>query len=258
MSSRTRSEEVISRSQALDSIERLHVYGNAYYARLIECMGGEFPATQAALGEEAFSGFVMGFLQVSPSTSYTLGDLGKAFPEYLAESRPPREIDGPDWADFLIELATLERTYGEVFDGPGEEKTKLMQANDLLSIPPDRWGDARLQTASSLHLLTFQFPVQDYAAAVRKQEEATVPPPTETHLAINRRDYIVRRRPLTPMGYELLELLQQGATLGDAIETVVSESDVDMEVFASRLQQWFRSWTTDGYFVGVDLNSVTG
>ncbi len=246
-------EEVITRSQALDSIERLHVYGNAYYARLIECMGGEFPATQAALGEEAFSGFVMGYLQVSPSTSYTLGELGRAFPQYLAASRPPREIDGPDWADFLIDLATLERAYSEVFDGPGEERIQLMQADDLLSIPPDRWGDARLQTAASLRLLTFQFPVQEYAAAVRKQEEATIPQPAQTWLAISRRDYIVRRRPLAPAAYALLGQLQQGATLGDAIETVVSDADVDMSTFATRLQEWFRSWTSDGYFVAVEL-----
>ncbi len=250
-------EEVISRSQALDSIERLHVYGNAYYARLIECMGGEFPATHAALGEEAFSGFVMGFLQVSPSTSYTLGELGRAFPEYLASSRPPREIDGPDWADFLIELATLERTYSDVFDGPGEERITLMQADDLLSIPPESWGDARLQTAASLRLLTFQFPVQEYAASIRKQEEATIPQSAETRLAISRRDYIVRRRPLAPLPYALLRQLQQGATLGAAIETAVSnaETDVDMSTFAARLQEWFRSWTGDGYFVGVDLES---
>ena len=62
-------EQVISRSKALDSIQRLHVYGNAYYARLIDCMKGEFPATLAALGDESFGGFVMGYLQSCPSTS---------------------------------------------------------------------------------------------------------------------------------------------------------------------------------------------
>lgn len=250
-------EQVISRSQRLNSIERLHVYGNAYYARLIDCMGGEFPATQAALGEDAFSGFVMGFLQVYPSTSYTLGELGRKFPEYLADSRPPREVAGPDWADFLIELATLELAYSEVFDGPGEEQISLMQADDLLSIPSDRWEDVRLQTAKSLRLLTFQFPVQDYITAVRKQEEATIPQPAETRLAINRRDYVVRRRPLAPLPYELLRRVQQGATLGSAIEATVTmaETDFDMTMFATQLQEWFRSWTGDGYFVGVDLEA---
>lgn len=250
-------EQVISRSKALDSIQRLHVYGNAYYARLIDCMKGEFPATLAALGDESFGGFVMGYLQSFPSTSYTLGDLGREFPAYLANSRPPREIDGPDWADFLVELATLERVYSDVFDGPGEERITLLSADDLSAIPPDRWGDVRLQTAASLHLRTFQFPVQDYIAAVRKQETATIPQPEETWLAINRRDYIVRRRPLSRLPYQLLLQLQQGETLGDAIEVMLVQADmeVDTNSFASRLQEWFRNWTADGYFVGVTLET---
>ena len=98
-------ERIVSRSRALTSIERLEVYGNAYYARLVECMAAEFPATQHAVGEEAFGGFVLDYLQQFPSTSYTLGDLGAAFPGYLGSSRPPRESDGPDWADFLVDLA---------------------------------------------------------------------------------------------------------------------------------------------------------
>ncbi|MCA9075134.1 MAG: putative DNA-binding domain-containing protein [Planctomycetaceae bacterium] len=247
-------ETVISRSKALNSIERLHVYGNAYYARLIECMAGEFPATQTALGEEAFGGFVMGYLQVSPSTSYTLGDLGRKFPDYLAESRPPREIQGPDWADFLIELATLELAYSEVFDGPGEEQMELLRADDLLAISPDKWGDSRLRTAASLRLLRFQFPVQEYAAAVRQGNEAIVPQPYDTWLAINRRDYIVRRRPLPELAFVILEQLQQGAPLTDAIETAVADHNVDMTGFADRLREWFGSWTRDGYFVDVEID----
>ncbi|MGD9854491.1 MAG: hypothetical protein AB7U20_06015 [Planctomycetaceae bacterium] len=34
-------ERVISRSAALDSVQRLAVYGNAYSARLIECLAAE-------------------------------------------------------------------------------------------------------------------------------------------------------------------------------------------------------------------------
>ena len=36
-------EQVISPSQALSSVERLAIYANAYYARLLECLGEEFP-----------------------------------------------------------------------------------------------------------------------------------------------------------------------------------------------------------------------
>ena len=44
-------EQVITPSQTLTSIERLEIYGNAYYARLLECLHDEYPALVHALGE---------------------------------------------------------------------------------------------------------------------------------------------------------------------------------------------------------------
>ncbi len=245
-------EQVISRSQALDSVQRLHVYGSAYYTRLIECLAVEFPAVHAAVGEDAFGGFVFGYLQQYPSTSYTLGDLGAGFPQYLAESRPPRTDDGPDWADFLVDLATLERTYSEVFDGPGEEREQLLTADDLLAVPADRWGDVRLRTARSLRFLELRFPVHEFATAVRRGKTATMPAATTTRLAISRRDYIVRRRPLAPLPDRLLQQLQQGETLGAAIEAAVAADEADMSSLADHLREWFRLWTQEGYFLGLE------
>jgi len=45
-------EQVITRSKALTSIERLRIYANAYYARLLDCMREFFPALDHTLGEE--------------------------------------------------------------------------------------------------------------------------------------------------------------------------------------------------------------
>lgn len=246
-------ERVIRRSRALDSVQRLSIYGNAYYSRLIECLAADFPAVRAAVGEEGFSGFVFGYLQQYPSTSYTLSELGRLFPQYLAESRPPRTNEEPDWADFLVDLATLERTYSEVFDGPGEERGRLLAADDLLAIPPERWGDVRLRTAASLRLLELRFPVHEYASAVRRGEDAVIPRGATTFLAINRREYVVRRRSLTRLPYLLLEHLRQGQTLDSAIECAITATDADPSTLTTKFQEWFRLWTREGYFVGIEL-----
>ena len=81
-------ESVVSRSQALSSVERLSIYANAYYARLLECLGEEFPVLKQTLGEETFDAFAFGYLQMYPSRSYTLGKLGENFARFLAETRP--------------------------------------------------------------------------------------------------------------------------------------------------------------------------
>jgi len=62
-------QHVINPSQSLSSIERLAIYGNAYYARLIECLGQEFLAVRQTLGAEAFEGFAFKYLQKYQSNS---------------------------------------------------------------------------------------------------------------------------------------------------------------------------------------------
>src|SRR5260221_5406964 len=81
-------EQVIARSEAQTSVERLSIYANAYYARLLECLGEEFPVLKRTLDEETFDAFAMDYLQHYPSQSYTLGKLGENFMRYLAETRP--------------------------------------------------------------------------------------------------------------------------------------------------------------------------
>lgn len=247
-------ERVITRSQALDSIQRLQVYGNAYYARLLECLAVDYPTLKHALGEDAFGGFCFGYLQQYPSTSYTLNQLGARFPQYLEETRPARQSDGeqPEWPDFLIDLARLERLYSEVFDGPGEENLTLLKTADLVEIPQERWPDVRLVTVDSLRLVALRFPVHEYVTAVKKKESPRPPQPRQTWLAVNRRDYIVRRRTLSRTQYELLSALQAGRPLGTAIEHAVAESEFPTDELAGRLREWFQVWTAAGYFRRVE------
>src|SRR5688572_16099648 len=62
-------EQVVGPSRRQTSLERLEIYANAYYARLLECLREEFPALAHAVGEEAFGNFAFGYLQTYPSQS---------------------------------------------------------------------------------------------------------------------------------------------------------------------------------------------
>ena len=53
-SARSKPKRSSLRSQALTALERLAIYGHAYYARLLECLREEFPVLKHALGEELF------------------------------------------------------------------------------------------------------------------------------------------------------------------------------------------------------------
>jgi len=243
-------EAVICRSTAQTSIERLHVYASAYYARLLEVLESEFPAMVHALGEELFQEFAFGYLQQSPSHSYTLSDLSAQFPEYLAQSRPERETADaePDWADCLVDLATLERTYSEVFDGLGVEGQELLKTDDLRQIELDRWPSVRLIPAPCLKLLQLRFPVHEYATAVRRQEQPELPAPSPTWLVVTRRDYIVRRIAVEEPEFVALGAIVGGGSIADALEAAQTRWLGDFDPLVREVQRWFRDWSAAGYF----------
>ena len=248
-------EEVVTRSKALTAEERLAIYGNAYYARLLECLREEFPATAHALGEETFNAFAAAYLQKYPSHSYTLCVLGANFPRFLAETRPPREEGEPEvsWPEFLADMAAFEWAFSEVFDGSGVEGREVLDEAKVRAVPAERWPDARLVPVPCLRLLAFRFPVQEYYADVRAEKNPSLPAPAETLLAMTRRSYVVHYYALSAPEYRLLSALVAGKTVGGAIEEVLRSEAADVNHLAANLHEWFRRWAALGFFQAVDL-----
>src|SRR5688500_12916565 len=79
-----RVDALILPSRSLSSRDRLQIYANAYFARLLEVLTGEYPAVAHAVGAEVFAEFALGYLNRHPSSSYTLSQLGGRFPQHLA------------------------------------------------------------------------------------------------------------------------------------------------------------------------------
>lgn len=222
--------------------ERIGVYANAYFARLVGCLKELFPATAAALGDEVFAPFAADYLTRHPSQSYTLARLGDRFPEYLAQTRPPRESSAPDWADLLVDIARLELAIQEVFDGPGPEELPAARWEELSPLPFSTLARLQLTPNPSLRLVTFRFPLHDYFADLRAQRSAEPPPAATSTLALWRRNFLVRRLPLGTRSAALL-----GAILaGGRLEAVLGAQAVAPD----ELAEWFQTWAAAGFFVG--------
>ena len=242
-------EQVIGRSRRLSSEERLAVYGSAYFSRLLECMRDFFPALVAALGEELFDEFAFHYLQQYPPGSYTLDRLADRFVDFLEETKPElvEASDEASWPDFLVDLARFEWTINQVFDGPGVEGETLLSAEQLQAIPADRWPASRLEPVVCLRLLEFRFPINEFFTAHREGRSPAIPQPGGSYMALTRRNFVVRRFPLSEPEYQLLDALCSGTTVGDAIDQLAQSTD-DLDALAVNLQSWFRTWAQAGFF----------
>ncbi|MCI0332752.1 MAG: DNA-binding domain-containing protein [Planctomycetes bacterium] len=247
-------EQIIERSRNQTSVERLAVYANAYYARLIECLEEEFSAMAFVLGEETFRAFAFEYLQRYPPGSYTLAKLAANFPRFLRKTRPVEDAHDEgtaNWTDFLIDLATLERTYSEVFDSPGAEGNGTLQRDELAAISPERWPAARLLPVACLRLLELQFPVHEFAAAVKHGQEPVIPLPSATYLVVSRRNLVVHPRAVSRLEFEMLEGLCEGYSVGEVVSMASESCESEIEQLSTQLRDWFESWSADGLFMAV-------
>lgn len=232
-------ETVVTRSKSLTAAERLGIYGRSYFARLMECLQAEFAVLRQALGDELFDMFTLAYLTNCPSRSFTLADLGGGFPGFLESTRPEQAHDEEEqWPDFIVDLARLERTFGEVFDGPGVEGQQLLSAGRLRELSLNRHAQVRLTPVVCLRLLSFQYPVHAYFDSVRRGQEPNVPLPAETFLAVNRRNYVVTMLELSASQHELLNSLVDGETVGTSLQRASASSPAQQEELVNCLEQW--------------------
>lgn len=233
-------ERHILPSRTLDAEQRLSIYRDMYAIRMEEALEVDYPAVAALLGHHDFHHLVNAYIQRHPSRTYTLNRLGDAFPRFIAETMSRRRA--------LHDLARLELAMTEVFD---EQESPLVDATAIASVPAHAAATMRLIPIRALRLLAFDYPVNDVFQRFRDDEPLRIPRRKATWLAVHRRDYSVMRLPLGERPFALLQLVCNGATLGDAIVEFASRFDAPLrqeELFA-----WFRDWTAAGLFTAIEI-----
>jgi hypothetical protein len=237
--------DVFLPSRELTSEERVGVYAEMYFARLIEVLEEEFPALVHLLGHERAHELFHAYVIAHPSRHYSLNVLGKKLEAFLRdealelESRP-----------FAVELARLERAIQDVFDAP--ECTSLA-ADAIAAVPQDRWPRARLVPVPAFALFAFEHPVNAWYQAFKNDEPRPVPAPERTFLAVFRQDGRVWRMDLSPAQHALLAALANGRALEPALLELAG-SGHDLAAIAPQLQGWFRTWAAEGFFARVETD----
>jgi hypothetical protein len=230
-------DEAILPSRQQSAGERLGVYRNAYFARLLEVLRELFPCTRFAVGDELFDAFAVAYLRRYPPHSYTLGRLADKLVEYLDETRPA------DWGAFVVELVRLEQAIDRIFDSAGPEGLPPFQ------FPADAVGSIRLNLVPGFELFAFSFPVSTYFTDWKAGSSPTWPAAVNQFVALYRRDYIVRRVEVTEAQFKLLSCLHEGLTLDEAIGAAF---DSGQPPTAENVRSWFAEWAARRFFAAAE------
>ncbi len=243
-------EQLIAPSTRLTGGQRLAVYYRSYFARLLECLEGQFKVLRHALGDELFRDFALEYLRAYPSRSYTLGELGAYFAAFLAETRPDRDAPPAEretWPDFMIDLARLERAAFTLFDAPGHE--------GQLPLAPTV-ADADLRLAPCFALLRFRYPVNAYYQAVYHGAAPGLPPAQPSFLAITRVEYQLGMFELTPLQYGFLYTLRQSQLVEEALAQLAAQPGLDAIQAQALWQSWREPWLATGFFTPKTLEQT--
>ena len=270
-------EAIVLPSETLPAFDRLEIYADMYFLRLVEILAAEYPTVRHLIGPDVFDAQCRLFLQDHPSRSYQLTRLSAAFPAWLA-ARPARSARPAEHAvrhqAFAADVAQVERAMEEVFDAPAQPP---IPPETVAAIPPDQWPDTVLTVIEAHQLLTLDHPVNDYITATKEGRHADVPSPTPTqpggdghaepgkaHCLVWRQGWQVWRKDHHPAQHAILTALAAGAALGDAVQTAVQTAaqtavqtaaadlpGTDPAWLIAKLGEWFQQWSADGLFCGV-------
>src|ERR1700720_2659506 len=98
--------------ERLSAEDRVDIYANMYFYRLLDVLKEDFPAMLRVLGDDNFHNLATGYLLEYPPTEPSVLHCGRHLAAYLHNH--PLSKDAP----YLTHLAALERAVVEVFHGP--------------------------------------------------------------------------------------------------------------------------------------------
>jgi hypothetical protein len=226
--------------ERLGAAERLEVYANMYFFRLLECLEEDFPAVAAVVGHEAFHGLAADYLDAHPSEHPSVRMLGRSLGDFLERHAL---CAGRGW---LADLARFEWALLEAFDAPDRAP---LGSEALAAVAPDGWAELRIELTPSLRLLEARAAVDDAWSAATAGSAMAALEARPTPLRVWREGLAVFHRRLDAVELTALRAIAGGerfAAVCEAAAAVAGEEQAAAAVVAC-----LRRWLADGMIVGL-------
>jgi hypothetical protein len=271
-------EDLFTGDPGLPALERLDIYANMYFYRLLDCLAEDFPKVLAALGPARFHNLITDYLLRHPSEHPSLRHLGSHLPGFLASH--PLSAEFP----WVSDLARLDWARADLFDA---RDAVPLSRDALARLPQDRAGEARFSIVPAFALLRFEHEVVGYwrrleeieaaagddgsahggatGNAARERTEADAasdgkheghgrpdpPKRRSTAARVWRKDFVVYHRSLDEDEVRCLELAREGESIARICQGLAAGRSVAKAT--ERAGRMIQGWLDDGILAGVTL-----
>lgn len=215
--------------------QRLDIYADGYFLRLLEIFAVDFPKLKKTMGERAFADLISDYLDAHPSCYFSVRYVGNKLSEFIATTPPYHEQ--PVWRD----MAIFEWALVNSADAPD---APVLTAADLSSIPAEQWSDMVITLHPSVEILALNEQVPVLWRAIeedkRRPTRVLLEKAATTTFIVWRKEVQSYFLPQTLEEANLLRMLQQQKTFGEVCEDVNiegSEEDVAQYV-VNALLRW--------------------
>jgi hypothetical protein len=214
--------QMIEDGARLTSHERLQLYAQQYWWRVLDSLNDDFPGVRKVVGDRRFAQLLVRYLTRFKSQSFTLRYLGSRMESFVRRDRKlPQKLRA-----LAADVAALEWAQMEVFEASELEPLSAAEMTD-----PD-FGTFQLVTQSYIRLLALKHAADDWVSAGRDdflrdatsnvrlhgrakvaRGEGAARRTATTYLAVYRLDNRIRFRRLTAAMYHFLLEFQRGGRL---------------------------------------------
>ncbi len=223
----------------LDVDTRLAIYGNAYYARLIESLEQDYEAIHVLLGDDDFTELCQRYIETYPSKFYSLRWFGQYMSEFLAGHEPY------DKHPYLRELAVFEWTFIEAFDAAD---APIASETDAAQVPPDKWPGLKIILHPSVHWFEYEWnilPVWKAATSEELSMPELVSLPQKAHCVVWRQELMTQYRTMENEELIMLCGARENKCFAELCESL-TQFDIDPEQVPVRAATILKTWLAAG------------
>jgi hypothetical protein len=234
---------IVVSDRRASAVERLDVYANMYFYRILDVLRSDYPKLLAVVGDAAFHNLATDYLVAHPSRHPSLRFVGSALPGFvgghaLGAQRP-----------WLAELAALEWARVDVFD---RTDVPLLTRDTLAALPPEAFAMLALGPIPAHEIVAATHAIDQTWRAIEGGRPAQPPPRTTGAHAVLvwRQGVTVHHRAVDEIERTALELVRGGTSFG-LLCAALGALLPSEEAAATRAAEMLGRWLADELLVPV-------